>query len=205
MTRLDNWLDQATRCLSADSKTRVRNEIQEHYDSALADALHRGASNDEADRSAVTALGDPKVANREFRAVLLTSTEARVLRDGNWEARAFCSRAWVKWLLPAIPVMGATVGAVLAKEWMILAAGLACGFNLSAPLLPIYTPARARLFRYIKWALFAGVLAFAFGPNALRWSWLLVSCLGPVAWNEWTRMSIRRKLPVAEWPKQLYL
>ena len=36
-------------------------------------------------------------------------------------------------------------------------------------------------------------------------SWLLISCLWLVARIEWTRVSIRRKLPVAEWPKQLYL
>lgn len=205
MTRLDHWLKQATKRLSADSIAQVRAEIQEHYDSALADALHRGASNEEADRSAVVALGDARVANHEYRQILLTSAEARLLREGNWEARAICSHAWVKRLLPAIPVVGGLIGAIIAREWLILACGLACGFNLAAPLLPIFTPMRSRLYRYVKWALFAGVLAFAFGPNGLKWSWLLFSCLGPVAWVEWLRVSIRRKLPIEEWPKQLYL
>jgi len=50
----------------------------------------------------------------------------------------------------------------------------------------------------------AGTLLLAFGPDALKWSWL-TSCLWPLAWIEWTRISIRRKLPVAQWPKQLYL
>ena len=48
-------------------------------------------------------------------------------------------------------------------------------------------------------------LALPFGPNTLKWSWLLISCLWPVFWVEWTRASIRRKLQVADWPKQLYL
>jgi hypothetical protein len=40
---------------------------------------------------------------------------------------------------------------------------------------------------------------------AFQWSWLLIACLWPVAQVEWTRISIRRKLPVAKWPRQLYL
>jgi hypothetical protein len=48
-------------------------------------------------------------------------------------------------------------------------------------------------------------LGLAFGPSALKMWWLLMSCLWPVVWIEWARISIRRKLPVAEWPKQLYL
>lgn len=40
----------------------------------------------------------------------------------------------------------------------------------------------------------------------MRGSWLmLISCAWPLLWVEWTLFSLRRKLPVAEWPKQLYL
>jgi len=45
----------------------------------------------------------------------------------------------------------------------------------------------------------------AFGPDALKFSWLLIASSWPVVWVEWTRNSIRRKLPVARWPKHLYL
>jgi len=75
----------------------------------------------------------------------------------------------------------------------------------AAPFLPIYTPARGRLFRYVKWVVMIGMLGLAFGPSALKMWWLLTSCLWPVVWIEWARISKRRKLPVAEWPKQLYL
>ena len=75
----------------------------------------------------------------------------------------------------------------------------------AALVLPIYTPARARVFRRVKWIVIAGALALVYGQEAYNWSWLVISCLGPIAWTEWTRASIRRKLPIAAWPKHLYL
>src|ERR1700676_2324246 len=97
MTGLDSWLKQATRQLSRDSAAQVRTEIQEHYESALEAAMSGGVSAEESDRLAVTALGDAKDANCKYRNVLLTSAEARILREGNWEARAVCSRPWLRW------------------------------------------------------------------------------------------------------------
>lgn len=91
MTGLDSWLEQATRCLSRDSVAQVRSEIREHYESARETAISGGATADEADRLAVCALGDAKTANRQYRNVLLTASEARMLREANWEARAVCS------------------------------------------------------------------------------------------------------------------
>jgi GTP cyclohydrolase III len=66
MTRLDNWLKQATRYLSKDSVAQVRTEIQEHYESAREAAMIRpgGVTPEEADRLALAALGDAKAANR---------------------------------------------------------------------------------------------------------------------------------------------
>jgi hypothetical protein len=88
---------------------------------------------------------------------------------------------------------------------LLLAAGLGMGLLLGAPTLPIYTPLRGRVFRYVKWAGLVAMTGLAFGPAFLEWSWLVVACMWPLAWNEWTQISLRRKLPVAEWPKQLYL
>jgi hypothetical protein len=42
-------------------------------------------------------------------------------------------------------------------------------------------------------------------PVDVQSSWLLFSSLWIIVWTERTRASIRRKLPVAAWPKQLYL
>src|SRR5689334_16391961 len=86
MAALDSWLKQATRHLSKDSAAQVRTEIEEHYVAEREAAINRGASAKDADRLAVSALGDAKAANRQYRKVLLTSSEARLLDEGNREA-----------------------------------------------------------------------------------------------------------------------
>ena len=204
MTGLDSWLKQATRQLSRDSAAQVRTEIQEHYESALEAAMSGGVSAEESDRLAVTALGDAKDANCKYRNVLLTSAEARILREGNWEARAVCSRPWLRWGALLVAAGLSLVGAITAI-WALLVGGIAMGVIFGAPFLPVYTRSRGRVFRCVKWAVLLGTLGLAFGPEALKWSWLLFSCLWPMVWIESTRISIRRKLPIAEWPKQLYL
>ena len=90
MTRLDSWLNQATRPLSRDSAAQVRAEIQQHYELAREAAMGHGATVDAADQQAIAALGDARTANCQYRKVLLTAAEARILRQGNWEARAIC-------------------------------------------------------------------------------------------------------------------
>lgn len=62
---LDQWLQEATRGLSPESVQRVRDEIQQHCESS-----------ERPDADAVAALGDPKVARRAYRKVLLTEREA---------------------------------------------------------------------------------------------------------------------------------
>jgi len=208
---LERWLSRATRHLSCDSAAQVRGEIQEHYEAAREAAVNGGATPDRAGQVALTALGSPGRANCEYRKVLLTSAEARLLRQGNWEARAVCSHRLVRSLLfamPAIALFGAMElfrygAAELAR--VLFAGALATGFLFVVPLLPIYTPARSRLVRYVKWAVLAALPVVAFGSEAFKFSWLIIASLWPVAWVEWTRISIRRKLPVAQWPKQLYL
>jgi hypothetical protein len=211
MTRLDGWLKQATRHLSQDSAAQVRAEIREHYESAREAAMSGGATADDADQQAIATLGDARTANCQYRNVLLTAAEARLLRQGNWEARAICSRVWLKWILVALPLaalIAATVfllmGAVETAR-ILLVSGIGMGILFAAPMFPVYTPSRSRIYRIVKWLVMIAILALAFGPDALKWSWLLISCLWPVFWIERTRSSIRRKMRVAEWPKQLYL
>ena len=209
MTALDLWLKQATRRLSRDSAAQVRAEIWEHYEAARDAAIHNGASSEQADLLAVRDLGDAKEANCQYRKVLLTSGEARVLREGAWESRAICSRPWVKWAIAAASSAALLVATILFLRgaipfrWVPLSAGV--DVMLAAPFLPVYTPGRALAFRILKWAVMLGAIALIYGPELLKWSWLLFSSLWPIAWVEWTRNSIRRKLPVAKWPRQLYL
>jgi hypothetical protein len=193
---------------------QVRAEIQEHYESAREAAISEGATGDEGDRLAVETLGKATTANRQYRKVLLTAAEARVLRDGDWEARVICANSRLKMLLLSIPgaaVLVALVATVLlltgttAMARVLLIGGIGVGILLGMPFLPVYTPSRSRICRYVKWAVLCATLLLAFGPDALRWSWLLFSCLWPMMWTDWNRMSIRRKLPVTQWPKHLYL
>lgn len=208
---LDHWLTQATRCLSKDSIAQVRAEIQEHYESAREAAFNAGATPDEADRLAVTAFGDPKSANRQYRRVLLTVAESRLLQQGSREMQAVCAGQSMKRVLFSVIAVSLIVAVVTLSRG---ATGLSRDLSISAlamtslfvfPLLPIYTPARSRIARYAKWSLLVLIFLIVFGRNVREYSWLLVSTLAYPVWIEWKRNSIRRKLPVAEWPKHLYL
>lgn len=211
MTRLDGWLKEATRGLAQDAAAQVRTEIREHYDSARDAAIADRVTSDEADVLALSALGDARTANCQYRRVLLTSAEARMLREGNWEARVVCSRPWLRWLALAAPLAVAAIAAALlfsgrtgaARD--VIVAGIGMSPLVAALVLPIRTPRRGRVFRWVKWAAMTGALLVLFGRDTLNWSWLLISCLWPLAWIEWKRASIRRKLPVKAWPRHLYL
>lgn len=209
-TALETWLKQATCHLSAASTARVRTEIQEHYESAREEAISGGTGTVAADRRALASLGDAKTANRQYRQVLLTSAEARLLRDFRWEALAVCSRPRIKWLLRAIPVAALCVGGIAVAYGAsdgarLLFAGAILTGLLAVTTLPIATPFRGRVFRCVKWAGLMAAMGLAFGPTFLEWSWLIAACLWPLAWTEWMQISLRRKLPSEEWPKQLYL
>lgn len=210
MMTLESWLNQATRHLAADSASQVRTEIREHFESAREAALTDGATAADADQIALSSLGDPKIANRQYRRVLLTSAEARLLRESSCEARTMLSRPWLKWLLIAVPffTVAASIalwfrGQAAARDVLVIGIGLIP--LLGAPLLPIYTPVRGRMFRCVKWLVITGMFALIFGTQTLNWSWLLIACLWQMLWSDWTRAAIRRKLPESSWPKNLYL
>ena len=205
---LETWLKQATRHLSATSAAQVRSEIQEHYESARDEALGAGAAPEEADRMALASLGDAATAGRQYRRVLLTTSEDLLMCETTWEARAVCSQ--LRWLWP-IPVAILCAGiwffvageTNLALTLMVGAAGMF--LLLVRPLLPINTPARARVFRGVRWAWLVAILLLAFSPDLLKQSWLLAAVAWPIVWVEWTLFSVRRKLAVAQWPRPLYL
>jgi len=212
MAALDNWLEQATRGLSEESAEQVRREIGDHYQSAREAALAAGAADEAAGQTAFGALGDAKTANRQYRRVLLTAYEARLLRDGSAEATALrTANSWFRWPLLALAlgalasVAGLYQSSVESLLRVVLALGLGTVFWLAAPLLPIYTPLRGRFFRGFKWLVQAGTLLLAFGPGTLGIPWLIALLLAQLSWTEWKRASIRRKLPAQQWPKHLYL
>jgi len=210
MTPLESWLKQATRCLSSRAAEQVQREIREHYEATREEALGSGVSDGEASRMAVAALGDAREANRRYRKALLTAAEEKLLKTGNWEAHVVCATPWLKWLLMAAPAAAlvAAAGFLLrgdvALARALLAGGIAMALVFAAPFLPIYTPWRARVFRAAKWTALMATFWLAFGPEPLKWLWLMSVCVWPVLWIEWSRISIRRKLPMGQWPKQLY-
>lgn len=211
MNELENWLRHATRHLSPDAASKVRTEITEHFEASRDASFAAGASESDAARQALDNLGDPRIANCGYRGVLLTKEEARVLREGSREARAVCSRAWIKSALVAGYLVLLATAAVFSltgyRDYATDALLAAFGTSplVGAPFLRIDTPARGLLFRIAKWIAIGTATILIFGPNAWRYSWLLVSCLGPLAVTEITRASIRRKLPVQSWPRHLYL
>jgi hypothetical protein len=209
MTGLENWLIEATKGLSQDSAVQVRTEIQQHYESARDTAIEGGAPADEADRLALAALGDAATANRQYRRVLLTAGEARVLSEGNREARAFCPHSTTMRWLAAIPVVALWAAAALylagsvSIAESVLSGAIMMGLLFTAPYLPVYTPSRSRVFRSVKWVVMMCAFVVAFGP--LKNLWFMAPFVWFVTRVEWTRNSIRRKLPVSRWPRQLYL
>ena len=224
VTALDNWLARATRQLSADSAAQVRAEIAQHYESSREAALASGNTADEADRAALAALGDAKDANCQYRHVLITRNEARILRSSGREAQFFCATPFRKSLLVAVPIIAAicaaasyafatvtqafpthaTSTAVLVARGSLVLAILTALF-FAVPLLPIYTPWRARVYRAAKWLAIATVVMIIFDGDRLYSTWLFLSCFWVIAYTEATRMSLRRKIPAANWPKHLYL
>ena len=97
-----------------------------------------------------------------------------------------------------------TTASLVAR--VAIGAAILTSIVLAVPLLPIYTPVRARFYRAAKWLAVIGLSAFLYDRVHFReWSWLMLNCFSFVAWIELKRMSIRRKIPAADWPRHLYL
>ena len=211
MTTLDGWLMQAVRGLSRDSAETVRREIKEHFEAAREAAISNGMDPQPAELAAVQALGDPCVANRQYRKVLLTRSEAAVLHNSNAESRMICSNQWTKWMMLSAPGTLLLLSVMflvmhqysLARGLLVFGAMMAIFFM--PPFMPIYTVSRGRVYRAIKWTVMLSSIVLLFGVDSRNGLWLISCCFFPILYTEWKRMVIRRKLPTSRWPKQLYL
>jgi hypothetical protein len=209
MADLEMWLKRATRCLSADSTAQVRAEIEEHFESAREAALAGGAAEADAERAALAALGDAAAANRQYRRVLLTKGEARMLRNSGWDVRVACRNSWLKWVVLAGVIILLAAGTRLwitgdAKStWLVLYALIGLGFCAVPMFFAILTPERSRVYRGMKLAFLLGMTALALVD--IRVSWVILTGAYFALWMEWRRAVIRRKMPQADWPKHLYL
>jgi hypothetical protein len=207
-TPLEAWVQEAAAHLSAASAARMRQEITEHFQAAYEEAESEGLDPDAAQRRALAALGDARNVNRRYREVTLTGSEDRLLRKVQAETSFVCAYGTKLWIL-SVATFGAAIwclatGRVQAM-WPILL--LAIGMSLVAVpfLLPVNTLVRSRIFRGVRWAWLIGVCVWAFGPNYRSNSWLMLTCAWPIVWREWKVSTVRRKLPVSEWPRQLFL
>jgi len=204
---LNQWLNEATFKLSTESSARVRTEIQEHYELAREEALASGVSETEADIIAVKSLGDARTANRQYRRVLLTASEAKMLKRQRDDEAASVRRPWVRWLKPAYFLVPALLIVAYGPgwdwqlvHWLVFAGVLELAQLLVMQFLPVYTVGRGRVYRWVLW----GVFVVGIWSTIGLWGLVLIFVLGSVL-NEWQRACIRGKLPVAEWPKRLYL
>jgi hypothetical protein len=199
---LENWLTEATRKLSEESAARVRSEIEEHYNSAMAS----GAS----DQGAVASLGDASRANREYRKVLLTKADAKwlafVKRRGEGRGPLF---PWYAILVTALiegtftTPRGALFGPLPFLPMVIFAAVL-----FVPRWVTIDTRLRSYVYRTVRLGVTLAVpVAFAKARdwNPVFFAYGLSFWTAFFLWAAYKDYLLRRKLPAKEWPKELHL
>jgi hypothetical protein len=71
------WLEMATRKLSAPAKERIRLELEAHFADGMESHLADGCPEAEAQAAALAELGDPSAAAKRFRREHLTEKEAK--------------------------------------------------------------------------------------------------------------------------------
>jgi len=190
ITSFERWLSDATRGLSAESAARVREEIQEHYDSA------REAGGDSG-INAIEALGNPRTANRAYRKVLLTEQEALmapVLTQPN--------RSPLRSILVASALLVAFFWPQVNKHqdpgfWPLMIA-IFCTLPL-AWLLPKTTLERSRIYFYIHGLRSIVVVGIAWWYQGWIGALVLgVLCLMSEYFLSYRRLSIFRKLAAGQ-------
>jgi hypothetical protein len=207
---LEVWLRKATRSLAAESAAQVTREIGEHYDAARETAIRNGATAEQAHDAAIGSLGSPRIANRQYRRVLLTANEAGFLRMAQKESSAACERSWIVKSLRLAALAG-LLGSGIAVAWgngelarMLFGMGLGLTAFLMPALLTIRTLRGSRIVRTAKWTALLALTWILFGPEPSKWLGGTLVCFGSMVWVEWTYYRIRQKLPMASWPKALF-
>jgi hypothetical protein len=204
MTPIEKWLLAATRGLAEESAAQVRAEILEHYQSAYEESLASGLPGSEAELATVAALGDAKAANRQYRRVLLTSRDAKLLHYMTLDRSTLPpgrvrAGKWLVGILVAEAIAGQILGAWKDHALWYLNAVFALRFV--SWWLPVNTLQRGRIFRRARWiVLIAGAALTAW--YGMPWPPLAVLIVE--GYSDYRRMTVRRKLAVSDWPKQLY-
>jgi hypothetical protein len=201
MQTLEQWLSVATRGLCDAAAARVRAEIGEHYASALESAGTADVDPLDVERRAVTALGDAKTANRQYRRVLLTEGEDVLLRG-----LSPLSQFWDMVTAGSLVMVGALIW-VRTSEFRYLPATVIVEVMLRA--IPVGSIRAGSIVRSARW----GVLTIGLTMT-------VVSYLGPgiapifhvtgvvlvavaAGYAEYKFFVLRRKVPVEQWPRRL--
>ncbi len=204
MQTLDQWLSVATRGLCDSAVERVRAEIGEHYASALESQERAGVDALDAERYALAELGDAKAANREYRRVLLTQGEDVFLRR---LSPGFGGRLWIAfWML--LSAVGLVAAWIMRSEvqWMF-ATMLVHGMFRT---LRVRSIRAGWLVRILRWALLALGLAMWYVSD-IRLGYG-VGVIAPALYSaiflvhfEYKLFVLRRKVPVEQWPRPLWV
>ena len=129
--------------------------------------------------------GRCEAANGQYRHVLLTSAERDAPRWQLGSARClFPPRA-------EGDGAGNPCGGGIDRHYAIVFTGSSAwwssvrrwdsnGILFAALFLPVYTPFAGPRFPPCEMDAMLGMLLLAFGPDTLKWSWLLISCLWPL-------------------------
>ena len=201
MQAVEQWLSVATRGLCASAAERVHAEIGDHYQSALESAQAAGLDVVEAERSAVAALGHAKAANREYRRVLLTKGEDRLLRWAISEEKYLGgpSRSRTALMLAALATH------VIISIWKPALTYFEVALFLELiifPTLHARSIGAGRIIRAMRWGVLAvgGTMTILSGRHAP----IVVCLLLQFAYIEYKHFILRYKLPVDKWPKRFY-
>jgi len=201
MQTLEQWLEVATHGLCDAAAARVRAEIGEHYLSAIESASREGVDPLDAERRALSALGEAKSANRQYRRVLVTESEARTL-----------SRLTSRWPpVGAILVLGTTAIYAVSVRTSELNYLFGC-FAIQTVLraIPISSIRAGWIVRILRWGndtvfyTIWFVTAMAFMKSPVQAAGIIVMALGAVH-REYKFFVLRRKVPVEQWPRLLWI
>jgi hypothetical protein len=205
MQALEQWLDVATSGLCESAAERVRAEISEHYLSAIESAGEGDCDSADVERRAVASLGDAKAANRQYRRVLLTKREDALLR----ELRKSTSLGYHVVGVLILATMAIYAISVGTTQFNFLFAAVAIKAVLTA--IPISTIRAGRVVRILRWGNEAVFYAMWFATMVARSQavFVLAAAFLPmplaVMYREYKLSIIRRKLPVGQWPRRLWI
>ncbi|MBX7257928.1 MAG: signal peptidase complex subunit 1 family protein [Candidatus Hydrogenedentes bacterium] len=101
------WFDTAFRGVCMPAAERLRAELEAHYDHVFRQSLDAGGSESDAHRAGMAALGDAKVARKNFRKKYLTERQYRYLdRDGAFNSPPYSQTMDLQWGMGIVYCMG---------------------------------------------------------------------------------------------------